>query len=138
MSDLSCSITLLADFEVCNDPFDWVVGEHGIRISFRNKPGGRKYSATYLPDVASEQGWTREEALESLMRKSGWEDPEMKSVGGRAGRRSVSRPSWEKVDGFKVTRYKGLKASATFGEWEEFREWVEMDEARCRLLHAQR
>lgn len=152
MGDLACSITLLADFERCANPLDWDLDTHGIRISFRhpNAEAGRKYTATYLPDVAREQGWSKEETLESLMQKAGWEDPDPDARGlgrlrGRlasavvpgAGPASTTRP-WEKVAKFKVTRYKGLKASATFDEWEEFRAWVEADEARRRLLYAER
>jgi AMMECR1 domain-containing protein len=37
------------------DCHDWEVGKHGILISFTDK-GGTNYSATYLPEVAHEQG----------------------------------------------------------------------------------
>ena len=36
---------------------------------FRNN---RRYSGTYLPHVATEQGWTKMETLESLARKAGY------------------------------------------------------------------
>ena len=32
----------------------------------------RRYSGTYLPHVATEQGWTKMETLESLARKAGY------------------------------------------------------------------
>lgn len=79
------------------------VGVHGIIIAFKCPGGsGRRYSATYLPEVAREQresclgawgrvfrltrplvhylqhttpnqqGWSKEEALESLVRKAGY------------------------------------------------------------------
>ena len=35
---------------------DWVIGIHGIRIEFHNERGAKR-SATYLPEVAHEQGW---------------------------------------------------------------------------------
>jgi len=44
---------------------DFQVGRHGIVLS---KHGRR---AVYLPEVASEQGWTREETLAHLSRKAG-------------------------------------------------------------------
>ena len=44
---------------------------HGISIRFRDA-AGRAYRATYLPEVAAEQGWTREETVESLVRKAGY------------------------------------------------------------------
>ena len=33
----------------------WQIGRHGIRIEFINEKGHRK-TATYLPEVATEQG----------------------------------------------------------------------------------
>ena len=74
---------------------------------------GRRYGSTYLPQVAREQGWGREEALGSLMRKAGW-------TGGSKGRRP-----WEAVEGFKVVRYQGEAVGLEYEEWREFREWVD-------------
>jgi uncharacterized protein (TIGR00296 family) len=112
LPSLSCSLTLLADFEECSGPLDWDLGTHGIRISFMHRH--QKHGATYLPDVAVEQGWNKEETLDSLMRKAGWS-----SSGGRFSRAS-SRP-WQEVKDFKVVRYTGLKASASYTEWQEWR-----------------
>jgi uncharacterized protein (TIGR00296 family) len=67
---LEVAVTLLTNFETCAGPLDWELGVHGIKISFYQK--GKRYSATYLPDVAVEQGWNKEETLESLVRKAGW------------------------------------------------------------------
>lgn len=85
---------------------------HGIIINF--SVGGVEYSATYLPHVAREQGafpcrpraapgsrrvqaaragWTKDQALESLIRKSGFKG-------------SISRAL---LDGLRVTRYKSSK-----------------------------
>ncbi|MCD5390621.1 AmmeMemoRadiSam system protein A [candidate division NPL-UPA2 bacterium] len=44
---------------------EFEVGKHGIIIE---KAGA---SATYLPEVAKEQGWTKEETLSSLCQKAG-------------------------------------------------------------------
>ncbi|EEP81976.1 conserved hypothetical protein [Uncinocarpus reesii 1704] len=71
LPSLSCSLTLLSSFETCSHAMDWVLGTHGIRISFTHR--GRRHGATYLPDVPVEQGWTKEETIESLMRKAGWD-----------------------------------------------------------------
>ncbi|KAF2433868.1 hypothetical protein EJ08DRAFT_607095 [Tothia fuscella] len=104
---LECGVTLLTDFEPISDPMDWDIGTHGLRISFI--VSNRRYGSTYLPDVAREQGWTREETMISLMRKAGWN-----------GRSS----EWRSVRDLKVIRYQGFKASLWYGEWKEFREWV--------------
>lgn len=113
--NLSCSLTLLADFEECDGPMDWELGKHGIRISFTHK--NRKHGATYLPDVAVEQGWTQEETLDSLMRKSGWESHS------RRFSRGSGRP-WEEVRDFRVVRYTGLKSTASYSDWQEWQKWA--------------
>jgi AMME syndrome candidate gene 1 protein len=129
MPSLSCSLTLLADFEPCDDPMEWDLGTHGIRISFTHR--NRRHGATYLPDVAVEQGWTKEETLESLMKKAGWDGGYNRGVarrllrgGSRESESAESRP-WDEVADFKVVRYTGLKASGSYAEWQAFRAWVE-------------
>jgi len=106
LSSLSCGVTLLTDFEPAPTPLSWEVGKHGLRISFTHK--GKRYGATYLPDVAREQGWGKEEALGSLMRKAGWR--------GREG--------WREVE-LKVVRYQGKRREVGYERWREWRRWVE-------------
>ncbi|KAF2664346.1 hypothetical protein BT63DRAFT_429844, partial [Microthyrium microscopicum] len=107
LPSLQCSITLLTDFEPASDAMDWDIGTHGLRISFH--ANGRRYGSTYLPDVAAEQGWTKEETLVSLMRKAGW---------------SGHRADWKKVE-LKVVRYQGKRASLSYQEWRDWRNWLE-------------
>ncbi|KAL6721012.1 hypothetical protein ACLMJK_000112 [Lecanora helva] len=104
---LAVSVTLLTHFTPCAHPFDWHLGIHGIRISFSHQ--GKKYGATYLPDVAVEQGWSKEECLNSLIRKAG-----EKRVRG-----------WRDLKGLEVVRYEGRKAMVYWKEWRAWREWVE-------------
>ncbi|KAI1184966.1 AMMECR1 domain-containing protein [Nemania serpens] len=104
---LEAAVTLLTDFEDCDDAMDWELGTHGIRISFIDR--GRRYGATYLPDVAPEQGWTKEETLVSLMRKAGW-----------VGRRE----KWQDIN-LKVVRYQGRKESLQYPEYKHWRDWVD-------------
>jgi AMMECR1 domain-containing protein len=129
LPSLSCSLTLLSSFETCSHALDWELGIHGIRISFTHR--GRRYGATYLPDVAVEQGWTKEQTLDSLMRKAGWEEYGRGGGGGGISRRilrgaisTTNTPPWEEVSDFKTVRYQGLKASASYAEWQEWRKWV--------------
>ncbi|KAI8888450.1 hypothetical protein K501DRAFT_320834 [Backusella circina FSU 941] len=68
---LHCAVSLLTDFEEANDYLDWEIGKHGIWIEFKTE-SGHKTTATYLPEVMSEQGWTKEEAIDSLLRKGGY------------------------------------------------------------------
>ena len=129
LSSLSCSLTLLAGFEPCQDAMDWVLGRHGIRISFTYR--SRRHGATYLPDVAVEQGWSKEETVESLMKKAGWDGS---SHGGGYARRilrgssrsdEVKGKPWDEVADFRTVRYTGLKATATYSEWQEWRSWID-------------
>jgi AMMECR1 domain-containing protein len=76
------------------------IGIHGIIIEFEDS-NGNYYSATYLPDVASEQGWSHLEAVTSLMKKAGF-------------RRSVSPAMLQKL---KVTRYRSSKHKLTYQEY---------------------
>lgn len=52
---LYVSVSILRHFEDGADYLDWEVGLHGIRIEFHNEKGNKK-TATYLPEVAPEQG----------------------------------------------------------------------------------
>ena len=76
-----------------------------------------------------EQGWGKEETVESLMRKAGWDGA---PGGGRSGRLFAGRTEgtetrpWEEVEGFKAVRYTGLKSSASYAEWQDWRTWVEV------------
>ena len=108
LPSLEVAVTLLTDFEPAKDALDWIIGVHGIRISFyaRNK----RYGACYLPDVAVEQGWDREETLVSLMRKAGW---------------SGRREKWSEVGDLKVVRFQGVAETLGWGEFKEWRAWVD-------------
>ena len=95
---LHVSVSLLTDFTPLTAWDDWEVGVHGITISYRH------VNATYLPEVALEQGWTKEETVEELMRKGGWE--------GRVGEKERRE--------MRVTRYESQKRGMG---WEEYQQW---------------
>lgn len=73
---LRCEVSLLHTFESIEDPLGWEVGAHGIEIEFKGPAGSpmqeRVFRGTYLPHVASEQGWTQIQAIESLLLKAGY------------------------------------------------------------------
>ena len=48
------------------------IGIHGIQIEFQTDSGFR--TATYLPEIAGEQGWNKLQAIDSLLRKGGFKD----------------------------------------------------------------
>ena len=127
---MSFRISLLTNFEDAEGYLDWQVGVHGIHISFPNpstlppasasegpsplssssnlhRPRGtlRPYSATYLPEVAEEQGWDRRTAVDSAIRKAGWS--------GRIGeelRRAI-----------KLRRYQSSKCAVSWAEYVQWR-----------------
>ncbi len=57
---LNVSVSILRHFEDGANFLDWEVGVHGIRIEFHNDRGSKR-TATYLPEVAMEQGMHLEE-----------------------------------------------------------------------------
>lgn len=67
---LRVAVSLLVQYEVCEDVYDWTVGTHGIMIKFM--VAGRSYSATYLPEVAKDQNWTIAQTVSSLVQKAGY------------------------------------------------------------------
>ena len=94
---LDCGISLLHSFEDGKNALDWEVGKHGIRLFIDD------YSATYLPEVAVEQEWTKEETLVSLAKKAGYP--------GRFDESCMRRA--------RIQRYQSSKLHAS---WEEYQE----------------
>ena len=97
---LSCAVSILTDFEPCASYLDWVIGRHGIRIEFVNERGSRR-SATYLPEIAHEQGWNHVQTLDSLLRKGGYKASITSDV-----RQSV-----------QVTRYQSEKLTLHYNDY---------------------
>jgi len=124
------SISLLTDFEDAENYLDWTVGVHGIYITFPHPStlpstppsdapsplssvasllttrmsSRHSFSATYLPEVAPDQGWDKIETIDSAIRKAGWSGRITEDL-----RRNV-----------KVRRYQSRKY--TVG-WDEYVEW---------------
>ena len=65
---LHCTVSLLSQFERINDPYDWIIGKHGIQV--KASYNSQIYTATFLPEVTSEQGWGKKETLIELLRKA--------------------------------------------------------------------
>lgn len=102
---LHCAVSLLTDFEPGTSYTDWIVGEHGIWIEFTDD-NGRRRTATYLPEVMPEQGWTKLQAIDSLLRKGGFKG-------------KISESVREKI---KLTRYRSSKVGVTYEEYVEYRD----------------
>lgn len=97
---LFCSVSILNQFEETQGYLDWEVGKHGIRIEFSNEKNHRK-TATYLPEVAVEQGWDKIQTIDSLLHKGGYKGIITEDV-----RRSI-----------KLTRYQSEKMTVSYAEY---------------------
>ena len=91
---------VLRHFEDGTDYLDWQVGVHGIRIEFHNEKGNKR-TATYLPDVAMEQGWDQIQTIDSLLHKGGYKGLVTPDI-----RRNV-----------KLTRYQSEKVTVSYQDY---------------------
>lgn len=113
LPQLKISVSLLVNYEPAATPVDWVVGKHGIILTFR--ADGRTYRGTFLPEVAPEQGWNQDETLAGLVRKAGY-------------RRS---PIPKEVrDSMRVERFQSVKGSMTYEDWRRWTEEATASHAR--------
>ncbi len=76
MKDIEIEVSLLSPLERVKEPSSLVMGTHGVVV----KRSG--HSGVFLPQVATETGWSREEFLGSLcshkagLPEDAWKDPE--------------------------------------------------------------
>ena len=103
LPSLACTVSLLRAFQPAAHVHDWTPGTHGIVLHFEDGAGGAR-CGTYLPHVATEQGWSTSEAVDSLFRKAGHTGPITPSM-----RREA-----------RVTRYKATTASLDYGGWAKW------------------
>lgn len=68
---LVCTVSFLGPMELCRDAYDWVLGVHGVYITW-TAPNGATFTATFLPDVAPAQGWDQRTTIDHALRKAGW------------------------------------------------------------------
>ncbi|GFR42016.1 hypothetical protein Agub_g2831 [Astrephomene gubernaculifera] len=101
LPSLQCKVSLLARFEKAAGWRDWVVGQHGIIIHFADPDQGSRRTATFLPDVAPEQGWNQQQAVDALIRKAGYSGPIGTSL----------------RDSLTLERYQSTIASVTYEEF---------------------
>jgi AmmeMemoRadiSam system protein A len=65
LADIRTTVSVLEPLRTISEPAAFHVGEHGVWLA----KGGR--GAVFLPEVATEQGWSREETLAELCLKAG-------------------------------------------------------------------
>ncbi|CAH0714138.1 unnamed protein product, partial [Brenthis ino] len=97
---LTVSVSILQHFEEAEHYLDWKLGKHGIRIEFISERGSKR-TATYLPQVATEQGWDQIQTIDSLLRKGGYKATITADM-----RRSI-----------KLTRYQSEEVSASYNDY---------------------
>ena len=115
---LKCSCNILQNFTTIyegskGDINDWEIGLHGIELFFKDPGSGITLSATFLPEVMSEQNWDKEETFLNLIYKAG-----------------VSSHLQEVLDHYEqyfvqVIRYEGNKSAITYEQFESQLEKLE-------------
>jgi uncharacterized protein (TIGR00296 family) len=111
VSKLTVGVSLLVEFVQDKAWDDWEVGLHGIVLRFDH--GGEHYKAVFLPEVATEQGWSKRQTIDALAKKSGFQ--------GRIDQNLLSKMT--------VETFVSSKAEMTYTEW---RNAVVADEIRVR------
>ena len=99
---LECTVSLLHSFEKGRGWDDWTPGVHGMIIEFRCPLTGLPRSATFLPEIAEQEGWDREETLDHLVAK--------------AGARGDARALKAIRESVSLVRYQSTAATLTYAE----------------------
>ncbi|XP_050210435.1 uncharacterized protein At2g38710 [Mercurialis annua] len=104
LPSLECTVSILADYETADNYLDWEIGKHGLIIEFTDPNNNARRSATYLPEVAAHEGWTKLEAIDSLMRKAGYSSLITESL-----RKSI-----------RLTRYQSTLFTLTYTDYASY------------------
>eukprot|EP00756_Hemistasia_phaeocysticola_P057049 Hpha_TRINITY_DN33684_c0_g1::TRINITY_DN33684_c0_g1_i1::g.43205::m.43205 len=100
---LSCTVSVLGRFEKIQDPYDWDVGVHGIKIEFSCPRTRAMHYGTFLPHVAPQMRWSREQTLVNLIAKAGY----------------TSRPTSELLRRMCVERFTDSQHSTHYRDYSE-------------------
>ncbi|KAL4399390.1 hypothetical protein ACI68E_003770 [Malassezia pachydermatis] len=109
LPQLECSVSYLTPMEPCRHWEDWDIGVHGIYIHLKNPVQDHTHghtmpkvlTATFLPEVAPAQGWSKKETIDHAIQKAGW----------RGSIDDTMRTSLE------VSRYRSHQATLTYQEY---------------------
>lgn len=97
---LRCTVSLLSCFEQAATWSDWEIGVHGLIIEFVEPHSSQRRTATFLPEVASHEGWDKQQTIDQLIRKAGFTSTAV-----------TVRSS------LRVTRYQSTTCSLTYDEY---------------------
>jgi uncharacterized protein (TIGR00296 family) len=100
---LECTVSLLTDYESATSYLDWEIGKHGMILEFTDPESVRR-SATYLPEIAAQEGWTKIETVDSLVRKAGYMGPLTESMRCK----------------FRITRYQSSLCTMHYSEYAAY------------------
>ena len=108
---LQVGVSLLTNFRDIEDPYDWEVGRHGVEMELRD--GRDRFRATFLPEVAQEQGWNQATTYVQLFRKAGYR-PRNPKLAAEAIVEEVRA-------NLKVRTYESHKCHMSFAEYVQYR-----------------
>ncbi|SCN27985.1 conserved Plasmodium protein, unknown function [Plasmodium berghei] len=100
---LIVTITYIFNFEKCEHVYDWVIGKHGIKINFTIN--NKRYSSTFLPDVATEHNFDHKTTITHLIRKANY--------------RGIIND--ELLNIIQTERYQGVNCSLTYSDYEKIK-----------------
>lgn len=101
LSNLRCTVSFLHSFEKASNWQDWEIGMHGLITEFRDPDTSEKRNATYLPEIAAAEGWTKQGTIDSLIYKAGF----------------VGHVSNRLREGLTLTRYQSTAHEMTHQEY---------------------
>ena len=75
LPNLHVSLSLLVKFsKPLDDPLDWEVGTHGVKLEFDDEEGNLKWESTFLPEFAFQKGWEQKCTIERLLENADYGD----------------------------------------------------------------
>ena len=101
LRSLSCTVSFLHSFERASHWQDWQIGTHGLIVEFRDPNTREHRNATYLPEIAAAEGWTKQGTIDSLLRKAGFH----------------GHISYRMREGLSLTRYQSTAHMMTYDNY---------------------
>ncbi|KAK9841719.1 hypothetical protein WJX74_010808 [Apatococcus lobatus] len=69
IASLKCTVSLLRCFQQAATWLDWTIGQHGLIIEFMDPLAACKRTATFLPEIPQQEGWSQQQTIDSLISK---------------------------------------------------------------------
>jgi len=124
LPSLRVGVSLLVQYEECKNCHDWSVGVHGIIIKFyqgdadTSRARGIELSATFLPEVAEQQGWDQQKTVQSLVLKAGYKG-------------AITKGLLQKI---RCTRYQSSKFKLSFEEYVQHHGHTDPNNAKSFII----